>query len=53
MNYTNLRKAIFLLVCEENYKTIGEAIEESEAKDLLMHSNYDAYAKLYGELEDA
>ena len=31
----------------------GEAISEKEAKSLLMRYDYDAYAKEYGELEEA
>lgn len=32
---------------------IGEAIKEEEAKDLIMHSDYDAYTEYFGILEEA
>ncbi len=32
---------------------VGQAITENEAKELLLRSNYDVYAKLYGELKEA
>lgn len=34
-------------------QTVGQAILESEAKELLLSCNYDRYAALYGELEEA
>ncbi len=47
-------KGNYLLVRENDPGKIkGEAIEEAEAKDLLMHYDYDSYAKLFGELEEA
>ena len=33
--------------------SIGEAIKEKEAKDLLMHCDYEAYTKYFGTLEEA
>lgn len=47
-------KGNFLLVRENDCAQIcGEAIEEDEAKALLKSYDYDAYARLYGELEEA
>lgn len=43
------------LLVHENYfgGTKGEAIEEAEAKGLLMDYDYDSYAEIFGELEEA
>lgn len=47
-------KGNYLLVHENDCgSTTGEAIEEAEAKGLLMHYDYDSYAELFGELEEA
>lgn len=47
-------KGNWLLVHEnEVFQTIGEAIEEYEAKELLQKYDYDTYCRLYGELEEA
>lgn len=44
----------FLLTHTGNSGTIyGEAIDEEEAKKLLLNSNYDVYVHLFGELEEA
>ena len=47
-------KGNYLLVHEDDTSiVIGEAIEESEAKNLLMRYAYDKYVELFGELEEA
>ena len=46
-------KGNWLLTHEYSGKIIGEAITEKEAKELLMRYDYEAYAKEYGELEEA
>ena len=46
-------KGNYLLVHDDDLATVGEAITENEAKQLLMHSNYDKYVELYGSLEEA
>lgn len=47
-------KSNYLLVHETDvYSIVGEAITETEAKDLLMRYDYDNYTKLFGELEEA
>ena len=48
------QKGNYLLTHESSTDTtIGEAITESDAKALLRQYDYDAYVKLYGELEEA
>lgn len=47
------KKGNYLLVHDEDAHIIGEAISKSEAKQLLMHSDYDKYAELFGSLEEA
>ena len=47
-------KGRYLLVHEIDYdREVAEAITEPEAKQLLLNSNYDAYIRLFGELEEA
>ena len=46
-------KGSWLLTHEGDTGNIGEAIKEKEAKELLMHCNYDAYTKYFGTLEEA
>lgn len=46
-------KGNFLLLRRYGSSVIGQAIEETEAKDLLMRHDYDSYVRLYGELEEA
>lgn len=48
------QKGNYLLTHESNVGTIcGEAISEDEAKTLLLQSDYAAYSKIFGELEEA
>lgn len=47
-------KGNWLLTHEEDFnKTYGQAIQEEEAKNLLMRYATDIYEKLYGDLEEA
>lgn len=47
-------KGNWLLTHEEDYtKKYGQAIQEEEAKNLLMRYATDIYEKLYGDLEEA
>lgn len=46
-------KGNWLLTHEGENGLTGEAISEDEAKNLLMHHDYDAYSKKYGALEEA
>ena len=47
-------KGNWLLVYEDYVNCYtGCAIDEEEAKTLLMKSDYDTYAELFGELEEA
>lgn len=47
-------KGNWLLTHEgENFQIMGEAINEEEAKQLLMRYDYEAYAEVYGNLEEA
>lgn len=46
-------KGNWLLTHEDGSHLIGGAIEEREAKKLLMKCDYAAYMRLYGELEEA
>ena len=46
-------KGNWLLTHEAEGGLVGEAISEDEAKRLLMHYDYTAYSKIYGELEEA
>lgn len=47
-------KGNYLLVHKNDCgSTMGEAIEKAEAKGLLMRYDYDSYAELFGELEEA
>ena len=46
-------KGRWLLVYEEDYKTVGRAMTEEEVKNLLKRFDIDAYEKMFGELEEA
>lgn len=46
-------KGNFLITHEESGKIIGEAINESEAKRLLMSGSYKKYEEVFGEIEEA
>ena len=46
-------KGSYLLVHKDVYDCKAEAIDEEEAKKLLLNSNYDVYVHLFGELEEA
>lgn len=47
-------KGNYLLTHRQDYNYIcAEAITEDEAKQLLKSQNYDVYAELFGELEEA
>ena len=46
-------KGNHLLVRKINDQHCAEVIEEIEVKELLMKYNYDRYAELYGEIEEA
>lgn len=46
-------KGNYLLVKDECGRLLGEAIDETEAKQLLMCYDYKAYEKIYGEIEEA
>lgn len=46
-------KGNWLLTYEEDYSTYGEAIQEEEAKSLLMRHATDIYEKMFGELPEA
>lgn len=47
------QKGNWLLTHDTDYKTVGEAIPESEAKDLLMKYNPDKYEELFEEIPEA
>lgn len=48
------KKGRFLLTRKNNIGDMyGEAIEETEAKQLLMQYDYDTYTQLFGELDEA
>ena len=47
------KKNNYLLVHEEGWDVIGQAITEQTAKELLMNTNPDAYIKYFGEIEEA
>lgn len=46
-------KGNWLLTHKQDYKSIGEAIEEEEAKKLLMKYDSDKYEEIFGEIPDA
>lgn len=46
-------KGNFLLTREDSFATYGEAITETEAKQLMMKYDYKSYVQLYGALEEA
>lgn len=47
------KKGNWLLIHEADYRYIGEAIEEDEAKTLLMKYATGIYEEMYGELPEA
>lgn len=46
-------KGNWLLMYQGEFGLTGEAITEEEAQQLLKKYDYDAYVKIYGELEEA
>lgn len=46
-------KGNWLLTHDGEFGLMGEAIEEGEAKELLLHCDYDAYVSLYDALDEA
>lgn len=53
-SYGNLKKGNWLLTHEEDFRrTYGEAIEEEEAKALLMRYATETYESMFGELPEA
>lgn len=46
-------KGNWLLTHEEDYKNVGQAIEEEEAKALLMRYATETYESMFGELPEA
>lgn len=46
-------KGNWLLVHEGDTGLCGEAIKAKEAKELLLHCDYDSYVTLFGALEEA
>lgn len=52
-NLYRSEKGNWLLTHEGDTGSIGEAVKEKEAKDLLMHGDYEAYTKYFGTLEEA
>lgn len=52
-NLYRSEKGNWLLTHEGDTGNIGEAITEKEAKSLLLHSDYEKYAELFGSLEEA
>ena len=47
-------KGAYFLTCREDYNRPDiEVIEEAAAKEYLMYNNYDKYAEMFGELEEA
>ena len=55
--YTSLyrtAKGAYFLTCLADYDNgYIEVINEAEAKEYLMHNNYEKYAEMFGELEEA
>ena len=47
------QKGNWLLTHEQNYTNIGQAIEESEVKELLMRYSPDKYEELFEEIPEA
>lgn len=47
------KKGNWLLTHESGYKVIAEAINEMEAKNLLMKYDLEKYEELFGDLEEA
>ena len=54
---TNLYRTVkgaYFITCKEDYdRPCIEVINEDKAKAYLMHYNYDKYAEMLGELEEA
>lgn len=54
VNYGSLKKGNWLLTHEMDYgKSMGEAVKEEEAKELLMRYATPIYEKIFGELPEA
>ena len=57
MRDTNLyrtAKGSYFLTCKEDYDaSCIEVINEDKAKEYLMYHNYDKYAEMFGELDEA
>lgn len=47
------KKGNWLLTHENDYKVVGEAINEREAKELLMKYNPDKYEEVFEEIPEA
>lgn len=47
------QKGNWLITHEGDTGLYGEAITEKEAKNLLLHSDYEKYTELFGGLEEA
>lgn len=47
------QKGNWLLTSEQNDRNVGQAIEESEAKELLMRYSPDKYEELFEEIPEA
>ena len=47
------KKGNWLTTHEYDYKKVGEAISESEAKELLLRCAMDKYEELFGEIPEA
>lgn len=47
------QKGNWLITHEGDTGLVGEAITEKEAKNLLLHSDYEKYTELFGGLEEA
>ena len=51
--YRTAKGAYFLTCSEDYHRPDIEVIEEDAAKEYLMYNNYDKYAEMFGELEEA
>lgn len=53
-NLYKTAKGAYFLTCKEDYDIpCIEVINEDKAKEYLMYHNYDKYAEMFGELEEA
>lgn len=47
-------KGVYFLTCKADYdRSCIRVINEDKAKKYLMHNNYEKYAEMFGELEEA